>query len=95
MINVITDRRLSYLGNYLSCVVYYIHYLHFFKGDSGGPLVCKEDGHWVLHGLTSWGEGTGCGEPYNPGVYTRVSKFVDWIEETMASKGIITPVHGL
>ena len=47
-------------------------------GDSGGPLSVKsEEGSWVLFGAVSWG--IGCAKARVPGVYARVSKFMDWI----------------
>jgi chymotrypsin len=58
------------------------------NGDSGGPLACQKlrDGQnrWVLAGATSWGR-SGCQTTGYPSVYSRVSYFRDWIENTIAA----------
>jgi secreted trypsin-like serine protease len=48
-------------------------------GDSGGPLACK-DVHdtWTVTGVTSWGLGRCV-----TSVFTRVSAFASWIEDSM------------
>ena len=49
------------------------------QGDSGGPLVCQNSSSspFVVEGITSFG--FGCANYGYPGVYTRVSSYVDWI----------------
>ena len=49
------------------------------QGDSGGPLVSRRSGEagYSLVGVTSWGDG--CNRPGTYGVYTRVSKYLQWI----------------
>ncbi|XP_029429061.1 transmembrane protease serine 5 [Rhinatrema bivittatum] len=47
------------------------------KGDSGGPLMCQKEHAWHLVGMVSWDNR--CAEPHHPGVYTKVSAFLDWI----------------
>ncbi|XP_063709203.1 proclotting enzyme [Culicoides brevitarsis] len=49
------------------------------QGDSGGPLMMEIDGRWTQLGIVSFGNK--CGEPSYPGVYTRVSEYMDWIRE--------------
>ena len=56
-----------------------------FQFDSGGPFVCfdPEDDQWLLTGVVS--TGYGCARPGFPGIYTRVTSFIDWIEDTVAN----------
>ncbi|CAH4027315.1 serine protease persephone-like [Pieris brassicae] len=52
------------------------------QGDSGGPLqaLTESDGNYRLIGVTSFGRG--CASTV-PGVYTRVSEYLDWIESVV------------
>ncbi|XP_018417663.1 PREDICTED: trypsin-like [Nanorana parkeri] len=50
------------------------------QGDSGGPLVCDSK----LYGVTSWGN-VPCAEPNHPGIYTKVCKYLTWIQQTIAN----------
>ena len=57
-------------------------YFICFKGDSGGPIIQRDQtGRATVVGVVSYG--LGCGERGNPGVYTRVSYFIDWILQTI------------
>jgi len=56
------------------------------QGDSGGPLVVTENGKYVLVGVVSYGDslnGKRCASA-NPGVYARVSNYIDWIKTNTA-----------
>ncbi|KYO32788.1 coagulation factor IX [Alligator mississippiensis] len=47
-------------------------------GDSGGPYTTDIEGTWFLTGITSWGED--CAQKGKYGIYTRVSRYVKWIQ---------------
>lgn len=51
----------------------------YYQGDSGGPLIVMKNRKPVQIGIVSYGDGN-CPSS-KPGVFTRVSSFVDWIEE--------------
>lgn len=53
------------------------------QGDSGGPLVWKTEDGPLLVGVVSFGEG--CARKLKYGVYTRVSKYRDWITKVIAA----------
>jgi len=60
----------SYIDNEDTCL-----------GDSGGPLQIKnkiDPEMWTQFGIISFGQF--CGDKETPGVYTRVSKYIKWIE---------------
>ncbi|XP_067615577.1 serine protease snake-like [Eurosta solidaginis] len=51
-------------------------------GDSGGPLLAYHPEYpcmYTIVGITSFG--IGCGIPNQPGIYTRVYGFIDWIRK--------------
>lgn len=53
------------------------------RGDSGGPLMVsytnsRGDGNWYAAGIVSFGP-TPCGFENWPGIYTRVSNYMQWI----------------
>ena len=55
----------------------------YLQGDSGGPLACYNDelDVYELQGATSFG--VDCGETREPGGFTNVHFFKEWIEQFM------------
>ena len=54
----------------------------YYQGDSGGPLLYQlPNKRWITIGVVSWG--IRCGED-RPAVYTKVSKYLNWIIKNSA-----------
>jgi len=73
------DDNLFITDNMICAGIWKLGGIDACQGDSGGPLALVSGNSRVLHGIVSWGKG--CALPDYPGVYTRVSTYVDWIKE--------------
>ena len=64
------------------------------QGDSGGPLVVRssDNSRWLLIGATSWGNG--CADVAYPGVWSKVSHVLDWINENAVVGEYVGLVYG-
>ncbi|XP_053686115.1 transmembrane protease serine 9-like [Sabethes cyaneus] len=58
-------------------------------GDSGGPLITNLNGNWYLVGIVSFG--LPCRGARSPGVYVRVSSYMEWIEKVVLDNEIPIP----
>lgn len=56
-----------------------------FQGDSGGPLLYNG----IAVGITSNG-GKKCGQIKKPGIYTIISHYTEWIDNTMSQQPAAT-----
>ncbi|XP_060727729.1 hyaluronan-binding protein 2-like [Tachysurus vachellii] len=74
------------IDNNMFCAGYLEGGVDSCQGDSGGPLTCVENQVHYIYGIVSWGDK--CGLKNKPGVYTRVTNFVDWINRKTATAGV-------
>jgi len=74
------DKSFSLISDNMICAgILDIGGIDACQGDSGGPLALLTGKAPVVHGVVSWG--FGCALAKYPGVYTRVSSYVDWIKK--------------
>lgn len=56
--------------------------------DSGGPLIQFDDrGQPLVAGIVSWGQNGLCGAIDSPTVYSRVPRYIEWVETSTAAAG--------
>uniref|UniRef100_A0AC11C4W1 Coagulation factor IX n=1 Tax=Ovis aries TaxID=9940 RepID=A0AC11C4W1_SHEEP len=65
--------------NHMFCAGYHEGGKDSCQGDSGGPHVTEVEGTSFLTGIISWGEE--CAMKGKYGIYTKVSRYVNWIKE--------------
>jgi secreted trypsin-like serine protease len=59
------------------------------QGDSGGSIDLLRSGRYYEIGVVSWGYG--CARENYPGVYAKVTKYLDWIRQTAQGETFCNP----
>ncbi|MEE6513648.1 hypothetical protein FKM82_021413 [Ascaphus truei] len=79
-------------GNYsvtenMFCAGYYEGGKDTCLGDSGGAFIIQDADtkQWVAQGLVSWAGPEECGSKQVYGVYTKVSNYVNWLDDKLRS----------
>uniref|UniRef100_A0A3Q2ZR90 MBL associated serine protease 1 n=1 Tax=Kryptolebias marmoratus TaxID=37003 RepID=A0A3Q2ZR90_KRYMA len=75
------SRSISYnITNNMFCAGFFEGGRDTCLGDSGGAFVMEVRQRWAVFGLVSWGGPEDCGSQRVYGVYTRVEKYTEWIQ---------------
>uniref|UniRef100_A0A4W4FIK9 Coagulation factor VIIi n=1 Tax=Electrophorus electricus TaxID=8005 RepID=A0A4W4FIK9_ELEEL len=74
--------RVNITDNML-CAGYFESSQESCRGGDGSPLVTEYRETVFLKGIVSWGKG--CAQPGFYSIYTKVSNFLDWIQQIMAT----------
>lgn len=72
--------RLYFFKCILYCnLIFFNRYIGLIslQADSGGPLMIRKGLKMIVVGIVS--TGIGCARASLPGIYTRISEFIDWI----------------
>nr|XP_056716820.1 transmembrane protease serine 5 [Euleptes europaea] len=78
------NRSCAYAGELTTrmlCADYLDESTDACQSNSAGPLICQHEQTWHLVGIGSWG--SRCAMPRRPGIFTKVTEFLDWIHHVM------------
>ncbi|KAG9351358.1 hypothetical protein JZ751_022606, partial [Albula glossodonta] len=71
------DSSSERITRFMFCAGYATERKDSCQGDSGGPHTSQQGNTWFLTGIVSWGEK--CAKEDKYGIYTRVSRYFQWL----------------